>query len=194
MKPPVKILILILLLGIPQVSGVWAQKNDCRMKFSEIGPVIGRFNPFFTDHGWDDRSKTEIARLDSYRLLVIKQKACLRHHILFTLYLDAAAVNADDNKFWVTEVLVMMKKVYFDELDYLAYKREFEVEFIKGFLSGGVNQMFNFPVNERTFICKIERGSWGAKIKLEVVKFIIKENIKMPGIAREKDDGWFEGN
>lgn len=177
--------------GMP--GTVHAQGNDCRMKRSEIVPIIGRFNPFVTDHSWDDRNKTEIARLDANRLLVIKQKACLRHHILFTLYLDPSAVG-DDNKFWVTEVLVMMKKVYFDKMDYLSYKREFEVEFIKNFLSGGTNRMFNFPVNERTFICKIEKGSWGAKIKLEVVKLIIRENIKLPGISRQEDDGWFKGN
>ena len=68
------------------------------------------------------------------------------------------------------------------------------MEFIKNFLSTGVNQIFNFPVNERTFICKVETGSWGAKVKLEVVRFIIKEKIILPGIPREEDDGWFEEN
>ena len=194
MKQPLVFLFMILTGWVTSGSYLMAQQNDCRMQPEDMRPIVRRFNPFFTDHSWDDAKKTEITRLDAYRLLVIKQKACLRHHILFTLYLDPPAIQSEEEKFWVSEVLVMMKKVYFDQMDYLSYKREFEVEFIKNFLSAGVNQLFNFPVNERTFICKVETGSWGAKVKLEVVRFIIKEKVILPGIPREEDDGWFKEN
>ena len=56
-------------------------QGDCRMALKDIRPIIDRYNPFFTDHTWEDRAKTETARLDPMRLLIIRQKACLRHHI-----------------------------------------------------------------------------------------------------------------
>lgn len=166
--------------------------GQCRLKQSDIDPVIERFNPFFTDHTWEDETKTETARLDPYRLVIIKQKACLRHHVLFSLMMEKSAVS-NSERFWITEMLVMLKRVYFNDTEYLGYKKKFEQEFVRQFLSNGLNRTFTFPVEDRTFICRIENGDWGAKIKMESVKFLLKERVKQPGIAREKDDGWFKG-
>mgnify|MGYP001796555300 CR=1 FL=1 len=104
------------------------------MTRDQLVPIIDRYNPFFTDHTWDNRSKTETARLDQGRLLVIRQV--------------------------------------------LAY---------------GVNKTFTYPINDRTCICLVEKGEWGAKIRLETVKFILRENVKQPGIDPDLDDGWFDG-
>ena len=167
-----------------------AASGQCKMTDDELIPIVDRFNPFFTDHSWDNLKKIETVRLDPYRLLVIKQKACIRHHVLFTLYLDPGVIE-DNDKFWITEALVMFKRVHFNQMEYHSFKKDFEVAFIKNFLGTGVGRMFNFPVNERTFICKVERGDWGAKIKIETVRFIITEKIKRPGISRDEDDAYF---
>ena len=169
-----------------------AQRGDCRMTRDQLVPIIDRYNPFYTDHTWDNRSKTATARLDQGRLLVIRQKACLRHHVLFSLHVDASSV-VNSDRFWITEMLVMLKRVYFNTPEYLEYKKPFEKEFIRQFLAYGLNKTFTFPINDRTFICLVEKGEWGAKIRLETVKFILRENVKQPGIDPDLDDGWFEG-
>ncbi|MEM0997066.1 MAG: hypothetical protein AAGN35_08305 [Bacteroidota bacterium] len=169
-----------------------AQRSDCRMKREDLRPIIDRYNPFFTDHTWENPSKTETARLDPMRLLIIQQKACLRHHILYVLHLDPSIIENND-RFWITEMLVMLKRVHFNDPRYVEYKKGFEKEYIRQFLANGLNSTFNFPLNDRTFICRVETGDWGAKVKLEAVRFVFRERIKQPGIAREKDDGWFQG-
>ena len=162
------------------------------MSEDDLVPIISRANPFFTDHAWDKASKTETARMDTKRLVVIKQKACIRHHMMFTMHIEASEVENND-RFWVSEMLVMVRRVFFDNPDFLEYKKPFEQTFIQQFQANGVGNMFNFPLGERTFICKISFGEWGAKVQLEMVKFIILENIKRPGIARSQDDAWYKG-
>lgn len=180
---------LILIMGGQQVQA----QGGCRMSRSEIRPIIDRYNPFFTDHTWEDPTKTETARLDPMRLLIIQQKACLRHHVLYVQHIEPTEIE-DSDRFWITEMLVMLKRVHFNDPIYVEYKNEFEKEYIRQFLANGLNSTFTFPLNDRTFICRVEKGDWGAKIKLEIVRFIFRENIKQPGIAREKDDGWFQGS
>jgi hypothetical protein len=189
MKKPFSIFLLLMGLVLP----AFAQDDDCRMQPEQIKPIIDRSNPFFTDHTWEDRNKTETARLDEARVLVIRQKACLRHHVLFSMHIDASAIEEND-RFWISEMLVMLKRVYFNDPIYLEYKKDFEKEYIRQFLAAGLNRAFTFPINDRTFICKIERGDWGAKIRLESVKFLLRERVLQPGIARDKDDGWYKGN
>lgn len=169
-----------------------AQTGGCRMTRAQLRPIIDRYNPFFTDHSWEDDIKTETARLDPLRLIVIRQKACLRHHVLFSMHIEASAIQETD-RFWITEALVMMKRVYFNDPVYIEYKKKFEKEYIRQFLAAGLNKSFTFPIDDRTFICRIERGDWGAKVRIESVRFILRENVKQPGISRDKDDGWFDG-
>ena len=85
------------------------------MQESDLRPVIDRFNPFFVDHTWDSKDKLEVARLDDKRLITIRQKACLRHHILITMFIDKEEMH-EDPRFWITEVLVMMKRIFFNDI------------------------------------------------------------------------------
>ncbi|HHG84514.1 MAG TPA: hypothetical protein ENJ82_07185 [Bacteroidetes bacterium] len=186
------ILILFGLLALSTATQMQAQRSNCHMTFKQMRPIIDRYNPFFTDHTWENAVKTETARMDPMRLLIIKQKACLRHHVLYTLHIDPSVIE-DTDRFWITEILVLLKRVYFNDPIYIEYKKGFEKEYIRQFLAAGLNKTFTFPLNDRTFICRIERGDWGAKLRLEIVKFVFREKIKQAGIAREKDDGWFQG-
>ncbi len=189
MNSLLKYLLVALLLPFGFVSAQTG-KEDCRMTADQILPIIDRYNPFFTDHTWEDETKTETGRLDPARVIVIKQKACLRHHVLFAMHVDPSEIE-DNDRFWISEMLVMLKRVYFNDPTYPEYKKNFEKEYIRQFLAAGLNSTFTFPVNDRTFICRIDKGDWGAKVKLESVRFILKEKVHQPGIAREKDDGWY---
>jgi hypothetical protein len=187
-KPLTYIWLLLLLCG----SQLFAQDDtDCRMTADQIGPIIDRYNPFFTDHTWENDTKTETARFDASRVLVIKQKACLRHHVLFSMHVSPEAIE-DNDRFWISETLMMLKRVYFNDPIYAEYKKSFEKEYIRQFLAAGLNTTFNFPVDDRTFICRIDMGDWGAKVRLESVRFILKERVVKPGISRDKDDGWYK--
>jgi hypothetical protein len=182
-------LLVLLTLSLVCTTSLLRAQEDCTMTEADLKPIVDRFNPFFTDHSWDPETQTETARLDPFRLLIIRQKACIRHHILFSLHIDPSVIQ-DNERFWITEALVMMKRVYFYDTEYILFKNQFENEFIRQFLSHGVNNSFNFPINERTFICKVETGDWGAKVKVESVRYIIKGTVKRPGIPRAQDDGW----
>lgn len=175
------------LLSLPMAGNA-----QCRLPEESLTPIISKFNPFFTDHVWENDSKTETARMDPDRMVIIRQKSCLRHHVLFTLIIEKAAVE-DNDRFWITEALVLLKRAYFDQPEYLEYKTDFEKAFVRQFQANGVNTNFTFPVNDRTFICRIESEDWGAKIKVESVKFVLTEKVRQPGIAREEDDGWYSG-
>ncbi len=187
MNSPHKYIWLLVMLLAGRVA---AQGEDCRMRPDQIVPIIDRYNPFFTDHTWEDEEKTETARFDPSRVVVIKQKACLRHHVLFAMHVDPSEIE-DNDRFWISEMLMMMKRVYFNDAEYAEYKKSFEKEYIRQFLAAGLNTTFTFPVDDRTFICRIDKGDWGAKVKLESVKFLLKEHVVQPGIARDKDDGWY---
>lgn len=186
----IRALMTIMFAGLLLLSG--SLSAQCRMDPDDLVPVIDRHNPFFTEHTWDRVSKTETARMDPMRLLVMKQKACLRHHVLFTMIIEADAIHNED-RFWISEMLVMLKRVYFNDPTYPTYKTRFEREFVRQFTSNGLNKTFTFPVDDRTFICRLEYGNWGAKIKLESIKYLLEEKVKMPGISRDQDDGWFRG-
>jgi hypothetical protein len=179
------LLLLCLLAAVPAMA-----QEDCRMTPEQMQPIIDRYNPFFTDHTWEDATKTETARLDPTRVVVIKQKACLRHHVLFSMHVDPEAIE-DVDRFWISEMLMMLKRVYFNDPVYAEYKKGFEKEYIRQFLAAGLNTTFTFPVDDRTFICRIDKGDWGAKVRLESVRFLLRERVLQPGIARDKDDGWY---
>lgn len=173
------------------LPGISFAQSGCRLEFHELKPILHRFNPFFTDHSWDDEEKKESARLDEERLLVIRQKACRRHHILLSLHLEPSALE-DDERFWITETLVLFKRVFFENTEYLVFKQDFEKEFIRAFLASEEGETFNFPVAERTFICNISKGDWGGKIKMEIVKLVFEKEVRYEGIPKEEDDGWFK--
>lgn len=184
---------LLLLLLLPAYG--WSQTNgDCTIDERLLGPVIRPDNPFFTDHTFDSDTKMETARLDEHHTLTISQSACIRHHMTLTLLLDPKAMtNSAEDTFWTMETLVMLKRVFFDNPEYLSYKKEFETHFVEQFIQYGTEREINFPVNERSFICNFLQGPWGGKIELQIIRFQITGQIKKPGIPREKDDGWFVG-
>jgi hypothetical protein len=172
-------------------SGAFAQ-NDCRLQPSDFQPMIARFNPFFSDHRWEDYKKMETARLDKDRLLVISQTGCKRHHTSFVMIISPRAVTHTDD-FWIDEAKSLMNAVFFQNPTYSIFKKEFEEAFEEKFRIYGINSNFNFPVGTRNFICEVKYDPIrGANLRIELVQFIFQESIqKKTGIPHEQDDGWF---
>lgn len=172
------------------VMPFFLQGQDCKLNLDEMTPIIQPFNPFFIKYTWDQNQKIEKAKLDENRAIIIKQKGCERHHIMFTLLIHPDLVS-ESPRFWVTESLVMMKRVYFDNPKYLEFKQQFEISFIKGFLDTGLWKSFSFPVGEKSFICYLENDPRGAKINIEMVRYVMNYKIITPGVTRQQDDGYF---
>ncbi|MEO0468442.1 MAG: hypothetical protein AAF206_02385, partial [Bacteroidota bacterium] len=170
------------------------QDQDCRLDLDNLSPIIQRFNPYFSDHQWNAKSRIEMARLGEDRLMVITQDGCKRHHIRFTLIIDPGSVTDPfQPQFWEEETNSLLFKAYYGQKAYNRFGKEFENAFKRKFRSYGLNQSFNFPIGTRNFLCELLYDPQkGGKITIEIVSFIFRETIKEAriGIPREKDDGW----
>lgn len=166
--------------------------EDCRVKNEDLKPIIARFNPFFSDHQWLDIMKQETARMDKYRLLMIGQEGCVRHHNYFSLFVAREAITKSDS-FWIDEAVNMFRAVYYGKKEYRAFQKEFEETFAEKFLVYGVNKEFNFPVGTRNFLCEIEIPSdktKDASVRINMVEFIFEEKVVEARSSNAKDDGW----
>ncbi len=174
-------------------SWLQSQTEDCKVKESDFQPVIGRFNPFFTDHKWLDFTKQETARMDKNRILIISQDGCKRHHKVFTLYFkNGIAENTND--FWIRETISLFRSVYFQDKTFRSFQKEFEDLFEEKFLQTGINQEFNFPVGTRNFICEVEVPSDPSRdpvIRVNMIEFVFEEKVVEMRKSNAKDDGWF---
>jgi len=170
------------------------QEEDCRITKADLKPIIAAYNPFFTDHHWDDFKKWEKAQLGSGRRLVISQTGCKRHHISFILIIKSEEIR-HTNTFWIQEVQQLMHAVFFEDSDYALYRKKFEQAFADNFRVYGVGKRFNFPLGSRNFVCEIvyDPGR-GANIRIELVQYVFAEKIKQKGIPRAQDDGWRKNN
>ncbi len=168
------------------------QRGDCRINPDQIVALVERMNPFLTEHQFDSTSKIETFKITPGKFVIIEQRACLRHHVDIQFIISAAETNILDPFFFENELFGLMNKLNYNKLDYLEYKTNFEKTFIRKFKEAGIGVIFNFPINDRTFIIQIEAGEWGAKIHMEMVKFIHNLNIEKKGTKEYLDDGWFK--
>ncbi len=169
--------------------------KDCRVKDADMQPIIQRFNPFFSDHQWLNMMKQETARMDKYRLLMIGQEGCLRHHNHFSLFV-AREVLVKSDSFWIAEAVNMFRAVYYGQKEYRSFQKEFEETFAEKFLTYGVNKEFNFPVGTRNFLCEIEvpaDKTKDASVRIDMVEFVFEEKVVEARGNNAKDDGWKEG-
>lgn len=187
-----KIFSIFLFLLITNICFSQTTKEDCRVKESDLQPIINRFNPFFTDHQWLDMMKQETARMDKYRLVLIGQEGCVRHHNHFSLFVAREAITKADS-FWIEETVNLFRAVYYGKKEYRAFQKEFEETFAEKFLVYGVNKEFNFPVGTRNFICEIEipaDKSKDASVRINMVEFVFEEKVVEARRNNAKDDGW----
>lgn len=169
-----------------------ATHSDCRLQPDDFQPLIARFNPYFADHRWVAASQLEMARMGEHRLLMITQEGCKRHHTIFNLLIDPAAMGRGLD-FWVAEMKGLMHKVYWEHDGYHTFGPEFEAQFEAKLRTHGLNTRFNFPIGTRNFICELRSDpEKGGKLTIEMVRFIFKEEVRQrrTGIPEDQDDGW----
>lgn len=168
---------------------LWGQE-DCRVQKEDLKPIIATYNPFFTDHHWDDFKKWEKAQLGPGRRLVISQNGCKRHHINILLLIKPEEINPNI-PFWIEETQALMHAIFFEDPAYALYREEFNQAIADKLRIYGTNRKFNFPLGSRNFVCEVvtEPGR-GANLNIELVQYVFAEKIKQKGIPRAQDDGW----
>jgi hypothetical protein len=168
--------------------------NRCRITPDQIQPIIDTMNPFFCNHFWNDTEKTEIAQLDSDRFIQISQEGCVRHHakIKLTLAREAVGLRYKDLKFYIDELNNVLNRLYYNEIDFYTYRYEFEKLLTQNLIEKGPNRKFDFHIADRTFVCELEAGDWGASLRIEIAKMIHTEALQLPGIKEYLDDGHFK--
>lgn len=181
--------LLLVLLAVPARA-----QEDCRVKPEDMKALIARFNPFFSDHRWDDASHTEMARMGKDRLLIITQDGCKRHHIVFNLFIDPEVVQLADS-FWVNEGVAMLRQVFWEDPLYQSFGPEFEVQFAEKLQEYGLNRQMNFPIGTRNFLCEVGwEADKGGVMRIEMISFIFRERIEVRqqpgGVTPAQDDGW----
>ena len=170
-----------------------SQSEGCRLKSEDIRPLIVPHNPFFSSHYWDPELRKERARMDEFRMLIIQQDGCLRHHTRFAFRMAPPAVRENSLEFWMQEIQHLMDRVYFAKPEYAIFRQPFEEGLEEGLYRSGLLEPFNFPVGTRNFICQIQYDKKkGAKIEIEMIEYLFKEgtggaHLRKPDVH---DDGW----
>jgi hypothetical protein len=167
-----------------------APQHDCRMDPTALRPVVAYDNPFAAQHTWDDALKHETLQLDAHRLVVIEQRACLRHHIDITIVVAPPATRITEPEFLLNELLQCLDKIFYNDLNYYHYKNDMRAHLAALYRRHGPGQRINFPVADRTFIAAFEHGGMGAVLRMEIVTLLHTHQIKLPGIPEKQDDGW----
>ncbi len=169
-------------------------EGNCKVDASYMKPIIKRFNPFFIEHNYDDDTKNETAKLSEGKIIIIDQRACIRHHIAIQYIIspDELKVNSSNYKILIKECFSLLNKLFFQDFDYLKFKTEFETIFYKKIEENGIGRAFSFPIDDRTFIAQLDFGDWGSKLHLEIVKYLYTQNINLPGVPEYTDDGYFQ--
>lgn len=169
-------------------------EGNCKVDASYLKPIIQRFNPFFIEHHFDDQTKNETAKLSDGKIVIIDQRACMRHHIAIQYIIspDELKVNYSNYKILIQEWFSLLNKLFYGDYDYLKFKTEFENLIRNKIDEYSIGRAFSFPINDRTFIAQMDFGDWGSKLQLEIVKYIYTENITKPGVPEYTDDGYFQ--
>jgi len=159
-------------------------QQDCKLKKVEMLPVINRFNPFFYQQSWDEKTKTQTAKMDAFSEVSIKQSGCDRHHIAFVFKVplpDSNLVLPD--YYWVNRLYAWMDRVYAESSDWELYKEEFHTQLNRYYTNdASIAQQYNFPVLERNFFFYSNANEGKKEIHLEIVKYIYNDKVIRPGV------------
>lgn len=166
--------------------------QDCRLDFEALPSVISRFNPFFYEHTWDNKNKKETAYLDKNRFIAIEQDGCERHHIRLTMIIAPKGFSKITYDFWIGEVNQMLQKIFYKNPYYYSFSDEFSMLFAQYLYQNGYGKLFKFNIREISFRCELSNGDWGAKVELEIIRYLYNKKIIKPGRPRNKDDGWLK--
>ncbi len=167
------------------------ENRNCVVKESMLQPLISEENPFFYAHQWNDETKTEIAKLDPFRVVTIEQRGCKRHHTVIRLDLLKITPSEKNLQFYLEQIILLMHYLYGESIYYLQIRSRFEEQLLRYLSLYGVNTLFQFDIDSDTFLCLIEEKDTYAAITLEIVRYVHAQRVQMPGVADYEDDAWY---
>lgn len=175
-----------LLLIVGGIASGWSQ-TDCKLRKETLRPVIRNSSPYFYRLTWDDKTKTETARIDEQSDLKITQSGCDRHHTAFVFRFPLADSTQPQPEFqWPELLFIWLDRVYEDNLSWNLYRLEFRKQLQRFYDSqAGAGQTFNFPVLERNFFYYETLNQGKTEIHLEIVRYLYNERVRRPGVEEE---------
>ncbi|MGQ9864395.1 MAG: hypothetical protein ACUVRD_07955 [Bacteroidia bacterium] len=180
---------------------LWAQlqisanplNGDCRLKSSDLRPLLHLENPYFYNYRWDDKEKEEVFWRDPATRITIRQRACLRHHIIIEVWrsyekLPPAGIQRS-NVLW--DLLDKLFWQLFEEAhpaqQVWLHTREVLHEKLFTKLVGAV---IDAVYQEWSFISQLDSDKEGACIRLEMVRLIPSHPIARPRLPLYMDDAF----
>lgn len=164
--------------------------NDCRIHLEDLEPVIEADNPYFYNHTWDYHKKLETAWITPERRVKIDQFGCIRHTVKIEYAIDASIAKTDNPAFYARELFMLLNKLYYRDSEYAAYRSSLQESLIEQISANGVGKQMRFAVYEINVSCLFTVEEGDAKIYLELVRHVHREEIVMPGVKEYKDDGY----
>lgn len=180
---------------------LWAQLHisanpldgDCRMKTAELSPLLPLDNPYFYHYRWDDKAKEEVFWRDPATRITIRQRACLRHHIIIEIWrsyeeLPPAGMQRSnalwdllDNLFWQ-----LFEEVHPAQQVWLQTRQALREKLFTKLVGSVVDVVYQ----EWSLISQIDSDKEGGLIRLEMVRFIPSHPIARPGLPPYMDDAF----
>ena len=166
-------------------------RPDCKIKKENIKPFVSPLIPYINNYRWYDNIKTETFFVADSHKVIVSQQACIRHHIVWEFQVkNGNASNVSPAKLF-KYAIKSMDIVFYNDMEYSLLREFFLKQFMEKFKNYGVNELFYFDFADDTYLFKLILTNERAVVKGEVVRFLYKEKIKLPGIKEYLDDGWF---
>ncbi len=191
------LIFLLLLLQIPAyaqlklLSQNQVYRAGCKIDKSKIKPFLSPLNPYLNDYRWFDNIKTETATLDKHLKLTVSQQACIRHHIVWKLSIENVSPAEITSVKLFKYAVKAMDIVFYDDNEYNYLREKFLSLFLEKYKKYGPNTLFYFDFADDTYLFKLTLNDKEVSVAGEVVRFLYKEKIKLPGIKEYLDDGWY---
>jgi hypothetical protein len=168
------------------------EATTCTVVLEDLMPIIDFDNPYFYNRSWNAEKKIEKAMVTPERTLVVGQFGCIRHHVSIDYIIAAPVAKAEDPAFYATELIYLLRKIYYGQYHYSQIRQELEQTLRTRIKEKGLGTLISFPMAEFTVRCQLENDKGTAKAHLELIRYVHKERIAMPGIPEYKDDGHFK--
>ncbi len=166
-------------------------RAGCKIDKEKIQPFLSPQNPYLNNYKWFNSIKTETADLSGNLKLTVSQQACIRHHIVWRMDISGTSPSEITSVKLFKYAVKAMDIVFYEDNEYNYLREKFLNLLLKKYKQYGPNTLFYFDFADDTYLFKLSLTENEVSISGEVVRFLYKEKIKLPGIKEYLDDGWF---
>jgi hypothetical protein len=166
--------------------------SNCRIQPAEMKPLLSPWNPYVSRYAWNQENRVEKAWISSKEELVIAQRGCLRHHILLDLSIYDPDSSQRTLSYFLNKAIQILQIAFYQDVEYYLLREQLHQQLLRKLKAFGLNEIIEIDLADYTILCLFrDKGSY-ASVKIELIKFLHKEKILLPGVKEYEDDGWFQ--